>query len=44
MQINDEFFIPPPLELTREELQHIPDPIVRMLAEDYVRRGFWKIV
>nr|WP_319539741.1 hypothetical protein [uncultured Methanospirillum sp.] len=37
-------FIPPPLEITAEELRNIPDPIVKMIAEDYVRRGFWKIV
>ncbi len=37
-------FIPPTLEITNEELRNIPDPIMKMLAEDYVRRGFWKIV
>lgn len=37
-------YIPPRAEITQEELNHIKDPIKKVLAQDYIRRGYWKLI
>lgn len=37
-------YIPPRAEITQEELNHIRDPIKKVLAQDYIRRGYWTVI
>ena len=39
-----EEYVPQKMEITREELQHIADPIGRLLVEDYIRKGHWTVI
>ena len=34
---------PAPREVTTEELEHLPSPIHRAIAEDYIKKGYWKL-
>jgi len=30
-------------EISRDEIDHLPTPIHKALAEDYLKRGFWRL-
>lgn len=37
-------YIPPRMEITQDEFNHIKDPIGKMLVQDYIRRGYWTVI
>lgn len=32
------------MEITKEEFENIPDPIGKLLVQDYIRRGYWTVI
>ncbi|WP_214035316.1 hypothetical protein [Methanospirillum sp.] len=35
---------PSPMEITKEEFEHISDPIGKIIVADYIKRGYWTLV